>query len=119
MSSDIRLRRQQMALIHAAVLVFMFIGHDDVTTIRFNLRLRQTPRRQIANDETHHEQCLTKRARSFSQHFIRTQWNDSAEREDERMDVFHVEVVRRNRVGNGVLRKDCGLLNGVPGRVCQ
>ena len=52
---------------------------------------------------THHQQSLTKRARSLPQHLVRTQRDDVAQAEDERVHVFHVEVVGGYCIGDGVL----------------
>ena len=62
---------------------------------------------------TNHEQRFAKSTGPFSEDFVGVERDDVAEREDERMDVFHVEVVCRDGVGDRVLREDLRLLGGV------
>lgn len=68
-------------------------------------------------DHTHHQQCLAQSSTALSQHFVRVQGNDVAKTEDEGVDVFHVEVIRCDSVGDRILRKSLGLLHRVP--ACQ
>jgi hypothetical protein len=42
---------------------------------------------------TYHEKSLAKCSGTFSENFVWVERNDVAEREDERMNVFHVEIV--------------------------
>jgi len=64
-------------------------------------------------DVTHHQQRLTQRPRSLPEHLVRVEGNDVAEREDERMDVGHVEVVGRHSVRDRVLSENLRFLDGV------
>ena len=62
---------------------------------------------------THHQQCLTKRSTSLSQDLVWTQRDDVAQREDERMYIFHVEIISRHGIGDRVLGKDLRLFHGI------
>ena len=48
----------------------------------------------------HHEQDLTEGARALPEHLIRRQGNDGAQREDEGVDVGHVQVIGGHRIGD-------------------
>lgn len=61
----------------------------------------------------HHEERLAKRPGSFSEDLVRVERDDVAEREDEGVNVFHVEVVGRDGVRDRVLGEDVRLLDGV------
>ena len=52
---------------------------------------------------THHEQCFTKSSASLSQNFVRIERNNTTKGEDERMYIFHVEIIRGHGIRNGVL----------------
>jgi hypothetical protein len=60
----------------------------------------------IVSGRTCHQQGFTKRSTALPQNFIGIERNDIAEREYEGMHVFHVEVVRGDRIGHGVLGED-------------
>lgn len=47
-----------------------------------------------------HEKGLAERSGAFSKDFVGVEGDNVAEREDEWVDVFHVEIVGRNGVGN-------------------
>lgn len=64
-------------------------------------------------EETHHEQGFAERSRSFTKDLVRVEGDDVAEGEDEGVDVFHVEVVGGDRIGNRVLCEDLRLFAGV------
>ena len=63
---------------------------------------------------TYHQERLAECAGAFPQDFIGTKWDDVAQREDEWVDVFHVEVIGSNGIGDGVLCKHLWLLDSVP-----
>ena len=58
--------------------------------------------RQAGIEPPYHQQLLAQCARPLSQHIIGAHWNNGAQRENERMHVFHVQVVRGHRIGNRV-----------------
>lgn len=51
---------------------------------------------------TYHEQGFTKRPTALPQNIVGIERDDVAKREDERVDVFHVQVVRGDGVRDGV-----------------
>ena len=53
----------------------------------------------------YHQECFTKRSAALSQDFIRVQGDNVAQREDERVDVFYVQVVSAHGVRHGVGRQ--------------
>jgi hypothetical protein len=63
---------------------------------------------------TYHKKCFTQRATPFPQDVIRIQGNDVAQRKDERVDVFHVEIIRGNSIRNGILRQNLRLFYRIP-----
>lgn len=65
---------------------------------------------------THHEERLAERAGSLAEDFVRVERNDVAEREDEGVDVGHIEVIGRDGVRDGVLGEDLGLLDRIAER---
>jgi hypothetical protein len=76
--------------------------------------------RQIWYLRTHHQQCLTQSSTTLSEHFVGVEWNDIAERKDERVDVFHVQIVCGDSVRDGVLCETLRLLDRVSDRqICQ
>ena len=58
----------------------------------------------------HHEEHFAERSRALSEGVIGAQGQDRAQREDEGMDVFHVEVVGCDGIGNRVLGQGLGPL---------
>lgn len=66
---------------------------------------------------THHEKGLAQRARALAQDLVRVERDDVAQREDERVHVFHVEVVGGDGVRNRVLGERLRLLGGVAARI--
>mmetsp|Transcript_5173 Transcript_5173/g.15419 ORF Transcript_5173/g.15419 Transcript_5173/m.15419 type:complete len:397 (-) Transcript_5173:1153-2343(-) len=65
-----------------------------------------------------HQQGLAQRAGAFAEDIVGSVWDDRAQCEDEIVDVFHVQVIRRDRVRDRVcrqllrslLRKGCHVL---------
>ena len=55
--------------------------------------------RQVGNGKLwYHEKDLAQSPAAFAQHVVGIQRNDIAQREDERMHVFDVEIVRCHRI---------------------
>ena len=80
-AANVRLAVEQVALPHLAELVALLVGEDDVGL-----------------EGLDHQQRLAQRSRAFAQHVVGVHRNDVAQREDERMHVFHVQVVGRDGV---------------------
>jgi len=66
---------------------------------------------------TYHQQRFAQRSTPFSQDFVRIEGNNITQRKDEGVHIFHIEVVGRNGIGDGVLSQDLRLFNGIP--ACQ
>ena len=117
--SDVRLALEQVSVVHAVVRLDVTVRKDDVRLESLHLRdiNQMSARRQkqglLEVTSTNHEQRLAKGAGPFSEDLVGVERDDVAEREDERVNVFHVEVVCRDGVRDGVLREDLRLLGGV------
>jgi hypothetical protein len=61
----------------------------------------------------YHKKSLAESARPLTQNLVGVQGDNVAERKDEGVDVFHVEVVGGDSIGNGILREFLRLLLGV------
>jgi hypothetical protein len=47
---------------------------------------------------TNHQESLAQRSTALSEDFVGTKWDDVTQRKDKRVDIFHVQIVRRNGV---------------------
>jgi hypothetical protein len=112
-TADVGLGLEQVTLIHGRVRLDVAIGHDDLLFVRFDLYAVQRLQCPVRGLHAYHEQSLAKCAGPFAKDLVRVEGDDVTEREDEGVDVFHVEVVSRNGVGDGVLRQLLWSLNGV------
>lgn len=74
-----------MALVGDAMGIFMAIRHDDVCLVRFDLINQADP--QLV---THHQEGLAQRSTALSEYFVGVEGDDIAQREDKRMNIFHV-----------------------------
>ena len=101
-TTDIRFRCNEVTFVHIAMGFLVLIRHNDATAIRFNLMVKRinTLFEQIKDMKAYHEQRLAQRATTLPQDLIRAQGDDVTQREDERMHVFHVEVIRCNGIGD-------------------
>lgn len=57
------------------------------------------------------------RTGALPQHIVRVHGNDVAQRKNERVDVFHVQVVGSHRIGDRVVGQLLGLLHSVADHV--
>ena len=54
----------------------------------------------------YHQQCLTESSATLPQYIISTERNDVAQRENEWVYVFHIEVVGCNSIGDRIFSQD-------------
>jgi hypothetical protein len=47
---------------------------------------------------SYHQESLTQRSTALSEDLIGTQWDNVTKRKDKRVNIFHVQIVRRNGV---------------------
>ena len=113
-TTNVGLRSHKMSLIHSAVRLFVPVGHDNLSSESFDLEQSSALSSTSSDRVAYHQQRFAESSTSFPQDFVRLEWNNVAKRKDERMDVFHVEVVRGNRIGNGVLSEYLWLFHRIP-----
>eukprot|EP00906_Rhabdomonas_costata_P026495 RCo037720 len=94
---DVRLTLQEVVVEEFLSLCHGLVGKDDVLLERLD-----------------HQKSLAARSRALPKNLIRRHRDDRAQREDERVHVLHVQVVRRDGIGDGVARHPLGLLRGQP-----
>ena len=66
-----------------------------------------------AYSSTYHQKSLTQGTGTLSQNLVSFQWNNVAQGENERVDIFHVEVICSHGIGDGVLRESLRLFHRV------
>jgi hypothetical protein len=117
MAADIGFACEEMPFIHFTMGILMTIRHDDSAGVRFHLRgahaVLGSCESVIWQTDPHHKQCFAKSPASLSEHFIRVEGNNVTKGENEGVDIFHVQVVGRDGVGDGVLSEDLRLFNGI------
>lgn len=97
-----------MTFVGHTVWIFVSVWHDNVRLVGFHLG------GQLDFRKPHHEQRLAESPRALPQYLIGIQGNDVAKRENEGMDVFHIQVISRHRIGDGVLGEDLRLFDCIP-----